>query len=99
MTDADLLQADLDVRSTVFEAVAGSYAVFAVTQCKGLNVGKDPLAEFVYSLGESLCGGRDSPRQGHGRCSRCRWSNAAHLVLPSQRDRNDTGQNYCGRAF
>jgi len=83
----EVIEADLYQPSTLLPAIAGSYAVFAVTNCEA------PSSSIKYSyiltsnsssLGESLSRDRNRTRESHRRRisrSRC---NASDLVFSSK---------------
>jgi hypothetical protein len=81
-------QADLDKPASLDLAVAGAYAVFAVTNCKCsklrscFDFSADKTLEYK-SLGETGPRCRNRPRKGYCRRSRCRGSFTPHLVIAS----------------
>lgn len=92
-----IVEADLDKPSTLTTAIAGSYAVFGVTNCipflflhfQSLPYPSTSL-KCLQSLGTRLRIHRNRPRKSHCRRLRHRKRNTPHLVFPPQRLKNES---------
>ena len=79
------LQADMDDKESLEKAVAGSYAVFAMTNCMIASLTiliSDCITErLLCSLGSLRRSPRDCSRQGYCKCCRRCRREATHLVI------------------